>query len=223
MEEASERKRKPLVRASSEETSGDPSHSPSPGDTLPWNLPKHHRIKRSKSASGDVLDPAERAVIRIAGMMFPHRKGECNRLFGIILSKLLSKMCMKLECYSFLTYAFWGCSAVINMILVCTTCSCNNTFLYSWLRGCLAAHETSSLIHIFSTPSVISQASEGGNETSWRLHPITCEYLRFTLQLLSPHTFTHLMMNINKFYLLFLLGSEQIWCHSFSQWMTNPV
>lgn len=81
MEEVSEPKKKPLVRASSEETSSDPSHSPSPGDTLPWNLPKHHRIKRSKSASGDVLDPAERAVIRIAGMVFPHRKGECNRLF----------------------------------------------------------------------------------------------------------------------------------------------
>lgn len=63
-------KRKPLVRAASEESSTDLSSvswSPSPGDTLPWNLPKHHRIKRSKSASGDVLDPAERAVIRIAG------------------------------------------------------------------------------------------------------------------------------------------------------------
>uniref|UniRef100_A0A3B5LLH5 Microtubule-actin cross-linking factor 1 n=1 Tax=Xiphophorus couchianus TaxID=32473 RepID=A0A3B5LLH5_9TELE len=40
---------------------------PLPGDTLPWNLQKHQRMKRSKSASGDVLDPAERAVIRIAG------------------------------------------------------------------------------------------------------------------------------------------------------------
>ncbi|XP_071356207.1 plectin a isoform X2 [Trachinotus anak] len=62
-------KRRPLVRAASEESSSDVSSiscSPSPGDTLPWNLPKHHRIKRSKSASGDVLDPAERAVIRIA-------------------------------------------------------------------------------------------------------------------------------------------------------------
>lgn len=38
-----------------------------PGDTLPWNLSKHQRIKRSKSTSGEVLDPAERAVIRIAG------------------------------------------------------------------------------------------------------------------------------------------------------------
>ncbi|XP_076827737.1 plectin isoform X19 [Brachyhypopomus gauderio] len=38
----------------------------SPGDTLPWNLPKHQRVKRSKSASAEVLDPADRAVIRIA-------------------------------------------------------------------------------------------------------------------------------------------------------------
>lgn len=76
MEEVKDKpKRRPLVRAASEESSSDPSSvsfSPSPGDTLPWNLPKHHRIKRSKSASGDVLDPAERAVIRIAGKMFTH-------------------------------------------------------------------------------------------------------------------------------------------------------
>ncbi|XP_034748137.1 plectin a isoform X7 [Etheostoma cragini] len=70
MEEVKDKpKRRPLVRAASEESSSDLSsvmYSPSPGDTLPWNLPKHHRMKRSKSASGDVLDPAERAVIRIA-------------------------------------------------------------------------------------------------------------------------------------------------------------
>lgn len=63
-------KRRPLVKAASVESSSDlttTSTCPSPGDTLPWNLPKHHRIKRSKSASGDVLDPAERAIIRIAG------------------------------------------------------------------------------------------------------------------------------------------------------------
>ncbi|KAM6899220.1 LOW QUALITY PROTEIN: plectin a [Xenentodon cancila] len=70
MDEGKEKpKRRPLVRAASEESSSDLSSvscSPFPGDTLPWNLPKHHRIKRSKSASGDVLDPAERAVIRIA-------------------------------------------------------------------------------------------------------------------------------------------------------------
>lgn len=66
-------KRRPLVRAASDESTADMyplGGSPSPGDTLPWNLPKHHRIKRSKSASGDVLDPAERAIIRIAGTIF---------------------------------------------------------------------------------------------------------------------------------------------------------
>lgn len=68
MEEVSVPKKNPLIRASSEDSSSDPSCCLSPGDTLPWNLPKHHRMKRSKSASGDVLDPAERAVIRIAGM-----------------------------------------------------------------------------------------------------------------------------------------------------------
>ncbi|XP_056235750.1 plectin isoform X3 [Seriola aureovittata] len=49
-----------------EESYEDRSSIPSPGDTLPWNLSKHQRVKRSKSASGEVLDPAERAVIRIA-------------------------------------------------------------------------------------------------------------------------------------------------------------
>uniref|UniRef100_A0A673K064 Plectin-like n=1 Tax=Sinocyclocheilus rhinocerous TaxID=307959 RepID=A0A673K064_9TELE len=49
-----------------EQSSSERSSSPSPGDTLPWNLPKHQRVKRSRSASGEVLDPAERAVIRIA-------------------------------------------------------------------------------------------------------------------------------------------------------------
>ncbi|KAI5606597.1 plectin isoform X5 [Silurus asotus] len=37
-----------------------------PGDTLPWNLSKYQKVRRSKSASAEVLDPAERAVIRIA-------------------------------------------------------------------------------------------------------------------------------------------------------------
>ncbi|XP_072856398.2 dystonin isoform X8 [Pogona vitticeps] len=41
------------------------SLSPAPGDTLPWNLPKHERSKR-KIHGGSVLDPAERAVLRIA-------------------------------------------------------------------------------------------------------------------------------------------------------------
>ncbi|XP_010226377.1 PREDICTED: microtubule-actin cross-linking factor 1-like [Tinamus guttatus] len=39
--------------------------SPAPGDTLPWNLPRHERCKR-KIQGGSVLDPAERAVLRIA-------------------------------------------------------------------------------------------------------------------------------------------------------------
>lgn len=50
-----------------EEYSEEQISAPCPGDTLPWNLSKHQRIKRSKSTSGEVLDPAERAVIRIAG------------------------------------------------------------------------------------------------------------------------------------------------------------
>ncbi|KAJ0005101.1 hypothetical protein NQD34_011315, partial [Periophthalmus magnuspinnatus] len=41
------------------------SASPAPGDTLPWNLPKHERSKR-KIQGGSILDPAERAVLRIA-------------------------------------------------------------------------------------------------------------------------------------------------------------
>ncbi|XP_067146147.1 plectin [Apteryx mantelli] len=51
-----------------EESSSGSSSSPSPGDTLPWNLAKHQRTKRTKAAAGNgtVLDPAERAVIRIA-------------------------------------------------------------------------------------------------------------------------------------------------------------
>ncbi|KAA0710219.1 Microtubule-actin cross-linking factor 1, isoforms 1/2/3/5 620 kDa actin-binding protein [Triplophysa tibetana] len=59
-------RRRILERSASEESANDPSSSHFPGDTLPWNLPKHQRVKRSKSASGDVLDAAERAVIRIA-------------------------------------------------------------------------------------------------------------------------------------------------------------
>lgn len=62
-------RRRILERSASEESASDLSSSPFPGDTLPWNLPKHQRVKRSKSASGDVLDAAERAVIRIAGMV----------------------------------------------------------------------------------------------------------------------------------------------------------
>ncbi|TRY53713.1 hypothetical protein DNTS_020264, partial [Danionella cerebrum] len=52
-------------------SSSTSSSPPGAGDTLPWNRPKHHhRVRRSRSASGDVMDPAERAVIRIAGLCY---------------------------------------------------------------------------------------------------------------------------------------------------------
>uniref|UniRef100_A0A668UUX6 Plectin b n=1 Tax=Oreochromis aureus TaxID=47969 RepID=A0A668UUX6_OREAU len=49
-----------------EESYEERSGVPFLGDTLPWNLSKHQRVKRSKSATAEVLDPADRAVIRIA-------------------------------------------------------------------------------------------------------------------------------------------------------------
>lgn len=54
----------------SERSGGSLSPCPSglvglPGDTLPWNLSKHERKKRKSQNS--VLDPAERAVVRVAG------------------------------------------------------------------------------------------------------------------------------------------------------------
>uniref|UniRef100_A0A3Q1AGF7 Microtubule actin crosslinking factor 1 n=1 Tax=Amphiprion ocellaris TaxID=80972 RepID=A0A3Q1AGF7_AMPOC len=53
----------------SERSGGSLSPCPSgpvgpPGDTLPWNLSKHERRKRKSQDS--VLDPAERAVVRVA-------------------------------------------------------------------------------------------------------------------------------------------------------------
>lgn len=57
------------VRPVAEDANGG-GGSPSPGDTLPWNLGKTQRSRRSGGGSGgngSVLDPAERAVIRIAG------------------------------------------------------------------------------------------------------------------------------------------------------------
>uniref|UniRef100_H2SL43 Microtubule actin crosslinking factor 1 n=1 Tax=Takifugu rubripes TaxID=31033 RepID=H2SL43_TAKRU len=53
----------------SERSGGSLSPCPSglvglPGDTLPWNLSKHERRKRKSQNS--VLDPAERAVVRVA-------------------------------------------------------------------------------------------------------------------------------------------------------------
>lgn len=52
--------------------------SPAPGDTLPWNLPKHERSKR-KIQGGSVLDPADRAVVRIAGKARPGADGAGGR------------------------------------------------------------------------------------------------------------------------------------------------
>uniref|UniRef100_A0A2K5YS63 Plectin n=1 Tax=Mandrillus leucophaeus TaxID=9568 RepID=A0A2K5YS63_MANLE len=57
------------ARAVPEDVSNGSSGSPSPGDTLPWNLGKTQRSRRSvggAGSNGSVLDPAERAVIRIA-------------------------------------------------------------------------------------------------------------------------------------------------------------
>lgn len=56
--------------AVAEGSSNGSNGSPSPGDTLPWNLGKTQRSRRSGGGpvgNGSVLDPAERAVIRIAG------------------------------------------------------------------------------------------------------------------------------------------------------------
>ncbi|KAG8515381.1 hypothetical protein J0S82_019158 [Galemys pyrenaicus] len=64
----------PEVFAVAEDGSSGSSGSPSPGDTLPWNLGKTQRSRRSgggSGANGSVLDPAERAVIRIAGTLGP--------------------------------------------------------------------------------------------------------------------------------------------------------
>lgn len=61
------RNKNKLEDQTQEECSEEQLGAPCRGDTLPWNLSKHQRIKRSKSSSGEVLDPAERAVIRIAG------------------------------------------------------------------------------------------------------------------------------------------------------------
>ncbi|KAM9320102.1 microtubule-actin cross-linking factor 1 [Gastrophryne carolinensis] len=50
-------------RSCRSERSGSLSPCP-PGDTLPWNLPRHEQKKRKSKDS--VLDPAERAVVRVA-------------------------------------------------------------------------------------------------------------------------------------------------------------
>lgn len=45
------------------------------GDTLPWNLSKHERRKRKSQDS--VLDPAERAVVRVAGKRLDCESENC--------------------------------------------------------------------------------------------------------------------------------------------------
>lgn len=70
------------VRAGAEDGSSGGSGSPSPGDTLPWNLEKTQRSRRSGGGSGgngSVLDPAERAVIRIAGNARGPHRSVCER------------------------------------------------------------------------------------------------------------------------------------------------
>lgn len=74
-----------------EQSSSECSSSQSPGDTLPWNLAKHQRVKRSRSASGEVLDPAERAVIRIAGPLthicWPNHEARGNVILILLKSR----------------------------------------------------------------------------------------------------------------------------------------
>uniref|UniRef100_A0A8C4WZ87 Uncharacterized protein n=1 Tax=Eptatretus burgeri TaxID=7764 RepID=A0A8C4WZ87_EPTBU len=55
--------------SSEEDARNDRSSSPSAqpaGDTLPWNRPKRHGVHR-RSGADAVLEPAERAVLRLAG------------------------------------------------------------------------------------------------------------------------------------------------------------
>lgn len=68
--------------AAEDGSSNGGSGSPSPGDTLPWNLGKTQRSRRSGGGSagnGSVLDPAERAVIRIAGK----RRASSSRFYAL--------------------------------------------------------------------------------------------------------------------------------------------
>ena len=70
MEGRRQKPRRERLRTADDEDADHAAASAAPpcaGDTLPWNLSKLQRVKRSKSGSGEVLDPAERAVIRIAG------------------------------------------------------------------------------------------------------------------------------------------------------------
>lgn len=159
MEEPKARsRRRPLVRAASEESSSDLSSvtvSPSPGDTLPWNLPKHHRMKRSKSASGDVLDPAERAVIRIAGMGFLFFFSQVvvmggQDLWFLVLSEhkasatfVWSSSGQACVCFIFCSYSLIGLSCIAAVANSCVV-----WFLSLWF--CLSSNIQLSLCHKFT-------------------------------------------------------------------------
>ncbi len=59
------------------------------GDTLPWNLSKHERRKRKSQDS--VLDPAERAVVRVGGKTFDCDTEKCvfrKSSLGIVHAKI---------------------------------------------------------------------------------------------------------------------------------------
>lgn len=84
------------VRAVAEDASGGSSSSPSPGDTLPWNLGKTQRTRRGGGGSGgngSVLDPAERAVIRIAGNAERPRLSDSDINPGLLTELLLRATC----------------------------------------------------------------------------------------------------------------------------------
>lgn len=67
------------------------------GDTLPWNLSKHERRKRKSQDS--VLDPAERAVVRVAGKRFDCETEKC--LFRKSSSVFKEIVRPKMEIYHF--------------------------------------------------------------------------------------------------------------------------
>lgn len=94
------------ARAVAEDASGGSSSSPSPGDTLPWNLGKTQRSRRSGGGSrgnGSVLDPAERAVIRIAGNAERPPLPDSDINAGLLTEQLLRapcRCCEPVTCWS---------------------------------------------------------------------------------------------------------------------------
>uniref|UniRef100_A0A3B3QP35 Microtubule actin crosslinking factor 1 n=1 Tax=Paramormyrops kingsleyae TaxID=1676925 RepID=A0A3B3QP35_9TELE len=78
-----------------------------PGDTLPWNLAKHERGKRKNQ--GSVLDPAERAVVRVAD--------ERDRVQKKTFTKWVNKHLIKCACS---TVCFLSCALYLwlSMLVV---------------------------------------------------------------------------------------------------------